>query len=407
MRISYRNIQLGCAAFIVLWLNSSLMALYGASIPSALKFGIVLLWFVLAIRCEHKFLKSYTSSTASLFVMLIIMVISQIMGISQYYSSYFMSYMYITIIAGMSHYYYKYGNQKEIKFLLFVFLADFLIKTIRTYQVLLTNPIVVRALSTTTEYQSILLEGKKYQGIGNYDWCYQLAFFVIVLLYYNKKNKKLSGKIVSYGLIASSIFILFTAQITTAFIMSVAFVFAIIALEEKKSRFASVTKMLYVIGALVILLNVKNIILFIADLADEHMAERLLNLVYTFNSKDASSGDIGSRMNLYKLSLDAFFESPLWGSFGDRTFGFHSTFLDLLGAYGLLGLFGIVGILSPLLNTLSQTTNQERTIMRIVVITYILFSTVNVSTWWGSYMVACFIIPMCMKLKSKTELLEN
>ena len=84
------------------------------------------------------------------------------------------------------------------------------------------------------------------------------------------------------------------------------------------------------------------------------MAMRLEELTRIREISAESSGDIASRYRLYWQSFSVFLQNPFWGDFGGNGIGCHSTFIDLLGAYGVLGIFGIIGFLRPIQLTLKH-----------------------------------------------------
>ena len=216
LKISVKSILLVFACVIVMWLNASVFAVVGDRIPSVIKFGIVALWFAIAIMYEKKFLYFYLKICFPLLLMLMLMIFSNIVGIHKYFQNYFIQYLYIAVICALYVYYFQFGSIKENKTLIIVFLIDLLVKTIRTYFLLLTNPIIVRALSTSSDFQNVLLDGAKFKGIGNYGWSYQLAFISLLVFAYFDVHKGLVLKIVKWLIIGLTAIILFSAQITMA-----------------------------------------------------------------------------------------------------------------------------------------------------------------------------------------------
>ncbi len=401
-RISVNTIQLVSACFIIMWFNASCFAFIGDHISAIIKFGIVAIWLVFAIKQEKSFLTSYIKLCFPLFIFLLFMLLSSFIGIYQYFYSYFMTYLYIVVICALYVFYFQYGTLKDCKTIIIVFLIDFLIKTIRTYILLLTNPIIVRALSTSSNLKSVLLEGVKYEGIGNYSWCYQLTFFSLLVFAYFDVHKGVVSSLLKWSLIGIIASILFSAQIAMALLMLIVFVFLYLAFGKTLNRIRVVSIIIGIIGLLIICFNAKALISSIISMADTHLAERLENLLYTLTNNDVSTGDIGVRMSLYQISLKSFIQSPIWGSFGDRTFGFHSTFLDLLGAYGLLGLFGVFGLLSPIYNRFNRKDLYKfRFLYLTMFISYIVFSITNVSIWCDNYLVVGLIIPLSLKVLSQ------
>ncbi|MBR4948317.1 MAG: hypothetical protein IKZ29_07160 [Clostridiales bacterium] len=397
-KISVNTIQLVSACIIVLWFNASCFAFIGDHILAIIKFGIVALWFVCAMIQKKTFLISYIKLCFPLLIFVFLIILSSFFGIYQYFYSYFMTYFYIIVICALFVFYFQFGSLKDCKTIIVVFLIDFCIKTIRTYILLLTNPIIVRALSTSSNLKNSLLDGAKYVGIGNYSWCYQLTFISLLVFAYFDTHKGTVSSIIKWLIIGFIAAVLFSAQIAMALLMLVIFVFLYLGFANSLNKYRVVSMIICIILIILFYFNAKEILSKIISLADTHLAERFENLLYALTNNDTSEGDIGVRMKLYKISLDYFIQSPIWGSFGNRTFGFHSTFLDLLGAYGILGFLGIFGLLSPINNNyIRKTLLMYKFPLLILLISFIFFSVTNVSIWCDTYLVVCLIIPLGLK----------
>ena len=64
----------------------------------------------------------------------------------------------------------------------------------------------------------------------------------------------------------------------------------------------------------------------------EKVAEARYNLTH-----DVMTGDMESREKFYTLSVEAFFESPIWGTNNSSKIGGHSAIFDRMGAFGVVG----------------------------------------------------------------------
>lgn len=399
MKISYNKIHLFLSIFIILWLNSGNFDYVGNKIPSIVKYGLTLLWFVIA-NCLHRdFLMRYIKKSCPIFAFLLAVIISKVIWGSEalYFKQFFMSYIYCLILLGLFVYYLYYGTEQDIKIILIFFFVDMLIVITHTYIELLTNPIVSRALSTSVEFQEKLLEGKKLVGVGGYGLCYQIVFLPIFIEYIFYKSKKYSW--LKYIIYVLGALFLFNAQITMALLIYVFNIVIMSFILKTKNRKEYIFKAILCILIICACLNYREILSSIAKFANDDLRSRILELLEFDGVKNATEGDIGARIRLYTISLLAFINNPIIGIWGKAGYGSHSTFFDLLGAFGIVGILGIIGLMKPLIilkKSLKQDSNFKK--MSIVSITiFIVLSCLNVSTSSDILLMVMFILPITLK----------
>ena len=405
MKIKYSTIQWFLSCFIILWLNAGNFEYIQGLFPQVIKFGLVLLWFIMTAYIYRGFLELYLSKAAPILIMIALIFLSKSLGNVRYFNLYWMSYLYYaTIFAVFVCSFYFYG-ERESKALLLVLVSDIAIVTIHTFVELTRNPILVRAMSAGIGAKMEILGGVIPTGVGGYGMCYQLVFcaMLLALLLDGKVHKKIL-------IYLSEIFIflvLFSAQITLALIMQVVGVAAV--LMCRNDRKSLVWQMLFGVVLIILLLNLDTILQYLISYAGDDMAMRLEELMRIREISAASSGDIASRYRLYWKSFSVFLQSPIWGDFGGAGIGCHSTFIDLLGAYGLLGIIGIFGLLRPVQLTLKHCmVRSVKNKLLIFFFMMILMASINVLIGSNIMLATTIVIPLSFKLLySQEDCYEN
>lgn len=405
MKIKYSTVQWFLSCFIILWLNAGNFEYIQGFFPQAVKFGLVFLWFIITSLIYKGFLELYLSKAAPILIMTAIVSLSKLLGNVRYFNLYWMSYLYYAIIFAVfvcSFYFY---GKRESKALLLVLISDIVIVAIHTFIELRRNPILVRAMSTGMNAKMELLEGAIPKGVGGYGMCYQLVFCAMLLVLL--LDEKIQHRIWIYLSEILIFCVLFSAQITLALIMQVVGVTAVLIFKNDRKSFA--WKSVFLIVLVILLLNLDNILQYLVPYAGDDMAMRLEELMKIREISAESSGDIASRYRLYWKSFLAFLQNPIWGDFGGEGIGCHSTFIDLLGAYGLLGIFGIIGFLSPLRLTLKnfEVRSVKNNLLVFFLMTIVL-ATINVLIGSDIMLATTIAVPLFFKvLYSQEDCCEN
>lgn len=300
--------------------------------------------------------------------------------------------------------FYFYDKRKS-KVVLLVLICDIIIVAIHTFIELTRNPILVRAMSTSADSRTAILNGVMPIGVGGYGMCYQLVFcsMLLVLLL----DEKLQHRIWIYLSEILIFCVLFSAQITLALIMQAVGVAAVLMCRNTRKSF--IWKMVFLVILIILLLNLNSILQYLISRAGDDMAMRLEELMRIREIGAESSGDVASRYRLYWKSFSVFLQNPLWGDFGGTGIGCHSTFIDLLGAYGLLGIFGIIGFLRPIQLTLKhyELRSVKNNLLVFFFMTIVL-ATINVLIGSDIMLVTTIAIPLFFKvLYSQEDCHEN
>lgn len=404
MVIKEKSIGTILACFIVLWLNAGNFDFLSDKIPIVAKFGVVLLWLIIAIDTDRGFLSRYIHIATPVFITLFFLIVSNLFGRTAYYDAYFMLFMYLAIIQALFAYYFFDSSADGKRIILFVFIVDLCIVTIHTFVLVLQNPIIVRAMSTSAEMRSQLLQNDIPNGIGGYGLCYQLAFFTPCVAYIF--NEKIRNSLVKWLLYIAIIISLFQFQIAMALIFSVIFIFGIEIIRQNGSnKNEFFIKIAFMVLLFVIISNFSTIIELVIKYANTDLENRLNELLLIRSNGIERASDINSRMRLYTISTYTFFDNPLWGTFGKGTFGGHSTFLDILASFGVIGFAGIYGICRPLILSykMRYKGSIERRYIFCIIAVFIVFATLNVALSSDILLACNLMIPLIFE-KSRDEI---
>lgn len=400
MKIKYSTIQWFLSCFIILWLNAGNFEYIQGYFTQAIKLGLVLLWFLMTSLIYRGFLERYLSKAAPVLIMTAMIFLSKSFGNVRYFNLYGMNYLYFAIIFAVfvcSFYYY---NERKSKALLLVLISDIVIVAIHTFLELMRNPILVRAMSTAMDSKTALLNGVIPTGVGGYGMCYQLVFcsMLLVLLL----DGKIQNRIWIFFTEILIFCVLFSAQITLALIMQVVGVSVMLICRSDRKNI--IWKMAFLVVLVFLLLNIDRVLQYLISFAGDDLAMRLGELTRIWEISAESSGDIAARYRLYWKSFSIFLLSPIWGDFGGTGIGCHSTFLDLLGAYGLLGIFGIIGFLRPVQLTLKHCGMKSvRNNIRVFLFMIIGLATINVLIGSDIMLVTTIAIPLFFKVRNRQE----
>lgn len=401
LTVSYDDIHALLGLLIVLWLNAGNARFVVENIPMIVKLGLVCFWFLWGI-CRHRYFLFQFATVAwpmILFVMLVF--ISKTLGQGDYYRLYANNFLYILILLAVFVYYYFYGKQRQRKLILAAYVIDMAVVSVRTLYELTTNPIVVRAISTGAEQQATLLDEIPV-GIGGYGFCYALVFGTILITMLPELLKKHAWvKIAACGVI---LVLLFEAQITMAFLALIAVIVLSFFVGKKRSAWRILGVGCGVALLVVFFMSYETILDWAIGIADESMAQRLHEIKIFFQtSGEVAGSDMTSRWRLYTQSLDAFLAHPVYGSFGAQEFGCHSSFLDMLGAYGVFGALGIWGILSPYAVMRKYLLPEYRRIAFISLLTISVLAIVNVMHSSEIMVAFLVVIPLSLRYFSEKE----
>lgn len=233
-------------------------------------------------------------------------------------------------------------------------------------------------------------------NIGGYGFCLSICFLIPTLIFLIKKG--VISKRYYYCLILW-LLVPVICQIFTGVIIS-AIGLIMLVVNPKKFRLLIGISIVFVCLWIIVPISFWGMILqvisnVIGNLGIEIIHERLDGMARLL-IEGASYGDVYSRFSLYKISLQHFFNNPLFGLIGEKGFvrqhptpyelimlgkgadvsvGRHSDILDLLGGAGLVGFIPFLWIIYEyLVKMLRKFKNSSvNTLLFIVMLQYCIY----------------------------------
>ena len=327
---------------------------------------------------------------------------SKLVGNIDYYNLNFQSYIYIFIIIAIAIFYINDTNNKRKKIIIYILFFDYLYIGINTFFQLQINPSISRVLATSAEHVESILGEVTMSGIGSYSYFYALVIISILMCHYmlNTNKKKLLLIILLVGIFL----LLVNAQFTMSVLFFIFFIFFVLITEKKTSAKYFMIRILFLIAFIIILLNIGSIINYVSNFVGEDLAVRLNELNDSLLGNGYSQGDIGARIDVYKMSINSFFNNILYGSFGNKNFGGHSSILDILGAYGIIGFSAIYTFFKMYKLIIKSVRKYQRNVVKICFIYFIVLSFLN-PAHLSTIIIALFIvIPLFLDLISNNQI---
>ncbi|WP_303194449.1 hypothetical protein [Thomasclavelia spiroformis] len=408
MKISIKNIQLILSIFIILWLNAGIFSYVQNYIPNVFKLLIVIVWFILAF-IDKRFLKIYLRIVFGIIIFILAMLISKLFGNDAYYNYNFQSYIYILIIIAVAIYY-IYDNQiKRKKIILYAILIDYCYIGINTFFQLQLNPSISRILATSSEHASSIIGDISIKGVGSYGYFYGLVILGILLAYQFLWSKR---KVSLFLLLLGIFILLLNAQFTMALIFFILFIFIVFIFENKSFNGKFIFKMIMIFLFIILLLNISTILNTLSNYVGEDLGQRLRELNDFLIGNKRTDGDIATRVDIYLMSIEIFKNNIFFGSFGKKTFGGHSSILDMFASYGLIGVLVIYTFFKMYKLIVRNVNINQKNIVKIVFFYYIILSFLNPSHI-STIVISLFItLPLFLssyhqKFKNKNQLRFN
>lgn len=218
----------------------------------------------------------------------------------------------------------KNANKEQKNALLMLLLVLYIIVLYNTFIVVLENPDAVRSWENFSEMEA--------ENIGNYYFVYSVPIVITGLSVCISKIKGFK-KFFCLGFI----FVLFVFLLLASYTLAVLIAVLGLILQVFLSLKSPVTKILFIIAAVIALFFVPDLLLFISENAPSgNMAIRFKELYSFFTSGDSSGYNLNGRLTLYRMSVEAFLRSPL---IGNRSLDFdgHATCLTVLSDTGIIG----------------------------------------------------------------------
>lgn len=277
------------------------------------------------------------------------------------------------------------GNETVAKFFSIVFLLLFIYTSIVSFILSLQFPDVVRNDLTFTGLTDYYEYSYLYRfGLTKYQFAHSVPILIPpFVMAFRYRNVNLIRKIF-YGVgIALCIIHVFASGSTTAFFVAlVALVLSFVVNEGPQEKN---TRRLILFGIILLPLMSSTVIDGLLGFIDSFLGEgaiheHILDLQQSARSSDVT-GDLAARQDVYTISWNEFFSSPIWGT--NNNPGHHSVFLDHMAAFGLLGFFPFVMVLWLQTKTILKrlSPNQKYYYYVCAFCTFFLLASKQVDIW--------------------------
>lgn len=236
--------------------------------------------------------------------------------LSQYFFMYLPGLLLIRVL--------KTANKEQKSFLLFLLVIFNLIVLYNTFTVILNDPDAIRHWEEFADMED--------ENIGNYYFVYSVPIIITGL---SVCMARLKGyrKLICLGMIGVLFVFLLVASYTLALLIAALG----LAMQIFLSLKSPVTKILFVVVAVIGLFFIPDLLLFVSENApSENMAVRMKEVYNFFTAGDSSGYNLSGRLTLYKMSIEAFLRSPIIGN-RNLSFDGHATCLTVLSDTGIIG----------------------------------------------------------------------
>lgn len=384
------------AAAIVLWLSTGSIAWAFVLAPNIFSWGLVALWLLVAAVRRPALTLAVARQYWTLAAMLMLVVLIRLttpdpMGL------YLLPLPYLMVVLVLFAYYSRRRELKYARFLLGVLAIDLTVMVVRTAIVLQEHPSLSRYLGTTEDILTSVFGESDFRGIGGYPYAYSLAIVTIALwalLASKRKWYLVVPPLVCTVLLVQTSYTI--AILGTLVGMAWAALSLIIGARQRVP--------VAVAGIGLLLLAANPIGVLLARLASSSLlpvtvSERVEELSALATGTSAGGSDLSARLERYLLSVDAFLGHPFTGIAGEQLpvrIGGHSTWLDLLGSFGLLSLLLIVGLVAALraqLRLVDASPAAKATVIGAW-LAVAGFGIVNPVLFSGIYVIWLFAIPL-------------
>ena len=333
--------------FIIAFLNYGIFAFATPYVSYKIRLGLSLVWFVLALTVNKKFVKTFCIQCwPLLFFYFYIIVISLFVkkDLGPYMGRIEIPSPSLLIIYSIFLYYFD-GKYRRFQKLLSVFLfLDCVVVAINTYIHLQMNPLIARHLAAGegTEARERLLGTAAFYGVGGYGYFYSLVSIILLLgfLFLNYRKKNYLALLLIFAFTALLIQASYMISIVLTFIF---LVLLVIMRYTNKYTFVAIT-LLVVIMLLIFQGTFASMFEKLVDIEGipHELSVKFDEMALFFSGKNVSGTDINARQNLYSQSIDAFANNILTGTVLTNSnvysAGNHAAWLDLLANYGLFSI---------------------------------------------------------------------
>lgn len=259
-------------------------------------------------------------------------------------------------------------NNKKIKKLFFIIISIFvLFVVIRTAIELIVNPGVARLLAHA-EVDGINTDYLRLQNIGGFGHAYGVVFIIVALAFCYKKTFPKKNKILILVLIVCGLWYIYLSEYFLALVLSLLGIVISFVMGVKDSK----SKVLIIIICIFSLFLLPSVLSGLASITDGEISRKFYEVSQSLSNGSVQGVSSQARENVYRMSLNAFLQSPIWGLRGDSVLyssvGGHSTILDFLGQTGIIGFSSYVLYVMFIFNTIHNYSIEYKTVFGLYII---------------------------------------
>lgn len=228
-----------------------------------------------------------------------------------------------------------------VKLLLVITLVFLLIELVASYIVLETNPGIIRGMHAMVmeEGDSAYMFEFYKLGILDYSMSHAIPILIPPLICFYKEGGR-RAKILWALMIVACVLLTYLSESTTALMLILLMIVLGFWINPKASfrKNTMITSFMVLLSLLIMSSNtIINGILDVSGyvLGDESLQADKIEELRLSLTEDQTTGDLGSRIDRYGISIKQFFENPILGT--NLKPGRHSSLLDKLATLGLVG----------------------------------------------------------------------
>lgn len=371
--------------------NDGIMSYCPKSVKTVL-LGICSL--IIVIKVLKKGDKSLISIIKLCFLLIIFLVyvyiIKMLGGTYNYYKIYINCVPLIIITFLTGYYYFNNNKINEIKIITTIISLDIIYTTINSLIMLIKYPYISRFLATGSD--NSYLEGLNIYGVGGYSFFYSLVIIGLILFYFFIYEKKITYKFTYFIGFLLCIIVLLKGSFTISTILLMSFLVKILIEKKVVNRYFRYLIFIIVYISIFMLLPwTLNQILEKGNVSDVYRV-RIAEISDSIEG-NGLDGDLQSRIERYTMSLKSFTSNILFGSYGNNTIGGHSTWIDVLGLYGLFGLLLVYPLFYRIIMIKKQMPKQYRIFYNNILEYYLILGLINTTLFGELFMTIYVYIP--------------
>ena len=236
-------------------------------------------------------------------------------------------------------------SRQFVSALVFITFGALLFEMVASFVVLERYPGIIRGLYSMAKEEDMSLMYEYYKlGIMDYHMAHALPLLIPPLIC-RLKESNIKGKIVFSTLVVACIVLTWLSESSTALLLILLMVFLGLLVSVNDSLLKQVTIISFMALFTIVLLSSEKVLTGVFDVAEtfvdeesiysDKIEELRLSLL-----ENQTTGDLDSRFDRYRISLDLFSQNMLFGS--NQMPGRHSALLDKLSSLGLVGFIPLI-----------------------------------------------------------------